>query len=336
MAHEIESRNGKAAMAYNVQRGLPWHGLGTPLDGDADVDTMLKAADLDWEVNLEPVMRNGAPVEGKFFSVRSDDDKVFDVVGAQYEDLGNREMLEWGLDIVKQAAGADLNVGLDTAMSLRGGKIVVANIVIPSAFSVLGDDAHDLNLGVYTAHDGSKSLGADISAIRRVCMNTHQMAMSAAKSSVRIRHTRTMQDRMGQAAKVLGLALDYGKQYAKIMEQFATEEFNEKMVDEFLETLFPAEAPKALPDGKMQGLRGYNIATKQREGVKANLLHSETIPSDLRFTKFGVFNATTEWVDHLRDFRTDKRIDRKEQIALAQMPGGTAHALKNKAFALLG
>lgn len=336
MAHEIESRNGKAAMAYNKDRGLPWHGLGTPLDGDATVDEMLIAADLNWTVNLEPVYAKNSEglyvaVEGKSFTVRSDDGAIFDVVGEQYQDLANRELLEFGLDIVKQGAGTDLKVGIDTAMSLRGGKVVVANIVIPEAFSVLGNDAHDLNLGVYTSHDGSKALGADISAVRRVCMNTHMMAMASAKSSIKIRHTRTMHDRMAVAARALGLALDYGKQYASIMEQFAAEEFKSAEVDKFLEALFVAEKPK---EGE-KITRVIKNAEAAREGVKANLLHSESIQDDLRFTKFGVFNATSEWVDHLRTVRPDSRVERAEQMVLTQMPGGTGYTLKAKAFDLL-
>lgn len=340
MAHEIERRNGRDAMAYNAERGLPWHGLGTPMKGDSSVDEMLKAADLDWEVSLEPVFAQVdglfVPVEGKYATVRSDDKKVFDVVGEYYGDLSNREVLQFGLDIVNQAAEADLQVGLDTAMALRGGKIVVANIVLPGVLSVLGDDAHDLNLGVYTSHDGSKALGADISAVRRVCMNTHMMAMASAKSSVKIRHTKTMRDRMETAARTLGLALDYGKQYTAMMEKMAVEQFRPSEVDKFLATLFPADEPVKVPGSdKVTGLRAYNLATKQREEVKANLLHSTTIADDLRFTKYGVFNATTEWVDHLREFRSDKRVDRAEQMVLTQMPGGTGHALKNRAFALL-
>ena len=170
MAHEIENRNGRDAMAYNVERGVPWHGLGKPMKADATVDEMLRAADLDWEVTLEPVyVKKGegfVEVDGQFAATRSDDQAVLGLVGDWYEPHQNRQTLEFGIDILDQARGAKVGGKIDTAMSLRGGKIIVANLVIPGAFSLLGDDVHDLNLGVYSSFDGSLALGADISVSR--------------------------------------------------------------------------------------------------------------------------------------------------------------------------
>ena len=50
MAHELEMINGEAQMAYRASKGLPWHGLGTPVSDDMSPQEMMKAAGLDWEV----------------------------------------------------------------------------------------------------------------------------------------------------------------------------------------------------------------------------------------------------------------------------------------------
>ena len=46
MSHEVET------MAYAGE--LPWHGLGTKVDGNIGVDGMLKEAGLDWNVVKVP------------------------------------------------------------------------------------------------------------------------------------------------------------------------------------------------------------------------------------------------------------------------------------------
>ena len=51
MAHKVET------MAYAGED--PWHGLGTKVDSNIYVDEMVKAAGIDWKVNLEPIQVNG-------------------------------------------------------------------------------------------------------------------------------------------------------------------------------------------------------------------------------------------------------------------------------------
>ena len=339
MAHEIETRNGKVAMAYNSERGLPWHGLGKGLDGDATAEEMLIAADCDWTVTKRPVYvrrdtitdegvtTRYVQVEDQFETVRSDDERTLGIVGRIYEDFSNAELLDFGQTILDQAREVSgLGARWDTMMSLRGGTVVVANLVIPNAFTVLGDDAHDLNLGVYTSHDGSSALGADIGTIRRVCMNTHNMAVGSAKTSVKIRHTATMADRIEVAAKTLGLAFDYSKAYAATMEELAKEVMSQGEINAFLADLVPVTAKTA---------GGEKRTLEMRKVIAANIASSKTIADDLRFTKFGVFNGTTEWADHLRDVRPDSRVNRAEQMFLTSQVGGTGYKIKERAFGLL-
>ena len=50
MAHELEMINGEAQMAYRLSKGVPWHGLGVPVEDDMTPIEMMKAAGLDWTV----------------------------------------------------------------------------------------------------------------------------------------------------------------------------------------------------------------------------------------------------------------------------------------------
>ena len=53
MSHDLDESTGKPAMAYVGER--PWHGLGEALPPDQDIETWVKAARLDWGIEMLPV-----------------------------------------------------------------------------------------------------------------------------------------------------------------------------------------------------------------------------------------------------------------------------------------
>ncbi len=90
MPHEIESM-----MYANADgRGVPWHGLGTPVPEAITAKEALTQSGLEWLVESQPVfvagpnLPNGLPslveVEGYVANVRSTDRSVLAVVSDQY------------------------------------------------------------------------------------------------------------------------------------------------------------------------------------------------------------------------------------------------------------
>ena len=69
MAHEIEFVNGVAQMAYALDGGVPWHGLGFAVSGDLTPQQMMEKAGLEWDVEKVPayVTINKKKVAGIFF-----------------------------------------------------------------------------------------------------------------------------------------------------------------------------------------------------------------------------------------------------------------------------
>ena len=53
MSHDLDESTGKPAMAYVGEK--PWHGLGQELPPGQDIDRWVKAAGLDWEIEMLPV-----------------------------------------------------------------------------------------------------------------------------------------------------------------------------------------------------------------------------------------------------------------------------------------
>ena len=79
MAHELEIVDGKAQMAY--VGALPWHGLGTKVEGDITPDQFQKVAGLDWTVEKQDMYTvNGVKIPNKQALVRTSDNTVLDTV----------------------------------------------------------------------------------------------------------------------------------------------------------------------------------------------------------------------------------------------------------------
>lgn len=89
MSHEIES------MAYNMETGVPWHGLGESVRGAMDSERALVRSGLMWGVEKRPVYVGGKEVPGFAATVRTTDAKVLGVVGDRYRIVQNREAFAW-------------------------------------------------------------------------------------------------------------------------------------------------------------------------------------------------------------------------------------------------
>ena len=62
MAQGLNIETGKASMMYVGKE--PWHGLGTKLDGPATAEQAIVAANLEWEVEKQPVFAVGVNSRG--------------------------------------------------------------------------------------------------------------------------------------------------------------------------------------------------------------------------------------------------------------------------------
>src|ERR1035437_7128616 len=108
MAHELLIKNGEASMFYAGQ--VPWHGLGTQLDGPATAREAIAAAKLDWHVVKKPLYagdenKRKRRVPNRFAVVPEhlwgkQDCPVFGIVGSEYTPLQNHEAFEFFDSIV--------------------------------------------------------------------------------------------------------------------------------------------------------------------------------------------------------------------------------------------
>ena len=95
MAHNIER------MFYAQHGGVPWHGLGTAVDGNLASAEALHAAGLDWNVALQRAyirdmrtaaagQRTAIEIPGARVVVRSDNSDPLGIVTDEYAPIQNR------------------------------------------------------------------------------------------------------------------------------------------------------------------------------------------------------------------------------------------------------
>jgi phage/plasmid-like protein (TIGR03299 family) len=310
MTADVES------MMYTAARGVPWHGLGTEVDGLQTAGAALVAAGLDWNVNKVGIQTiDGTLIPDRFATVRDRDGEAFGVVGRGYTVIQNADAFAFADAIVD-----DGSAKYETAGSLRGGRTVFLSMELPKHVKVAGDDsAIDTYLMLTNTHDGWAAMQAVITPVRVVCANTLAQALHGARNRFSIRHTKNATERVGAAREALRLSFAYLDTFEKIANDLARKPISEKDARRILAKVFP------LP---------VDADDEQRERspfarALANWKTSETIDDAMRATGWGLYNAVAEYVDHgIRYQKADRR-------AWAILMGGAAEKAKKETVALL-
>jgi phage/plasmid-like protein (TIGR03299 family) len=228
-------------------RAMPWHGLGVVLDEyPRSIDGALRSAGLGWKVTHGDVLvvktaawtddvgtthpREIIPAKGFKANVREDTGAVLGIVSADYEVVDNRDAFRF-LDAL---IGSDMH--FETAGSLWGGRRVWVLARLPE-YIELGGDRSATYIYVANSHDGSMAVTAAVTPIRIVCANTLGVALRRAEHGVsaqrtfRFRHTGNLPAKFAEARQVLGMTIDYEKQFKTLADRLAREPINERALD---------------------------------------------------------------------------------------------------------
>ena len=348
MAHELDMSNGRANMMY--AGGRPWHSLGEYVGEDAvTAEEAIVAAGLDFDVKLFPLycsmygkdsetgnIGGLLPVPNNFAVTRMDTYSPLAVVGNKYTPIQNKECFSF-MDAI---AGPERLVRYNTAGSLFGGrKIWLAAELTNLTIEPVSGDVVKTYLVLMKGHDGVTPLMAFFTTVRIVCNNTANMALRNVKGEmVKIRHTRTAMDKVGEARRILGLAVESSETYSEQLHALAKKQMNQAKWDDFLDNLLPLPE---LEDGK-ETSRALTLAKKKRG--KLTELFEAGIGTDIvgvRGTAWGAYNAVTEFTTHHAQTRTGISQDdpaytraRAESLLKSSWFGSGA-ALNKKAQALL-
>lgn len=300
MAHALEVQNGEVAFAL---RGEPaWHGLANVLfDKDAHITTaeMLEAGKLaNWDVRLEDIilpegyrsnMASQMVVRTNPFDNGTD---VLAVVGDRYKVVQNEAIFDFADGILD--GGAEW----ESAGSIKNGRVVFGSMTVPREFILDPQGANDKTvtyLLVHTSHDGTSAIQANITPVRVVCQNTLNMAVKGSKQSFKIRHTATVDGKIDEARRVLGLTFAHMDTFETLAKQMFETKVSAKQWDDLVLSLYPLDDNTASAKAKTMHANKVDMVNYLYKEGETN----KTITG----TAWGALNALTERIDYYRSAR---------------------------------
>ena len=294
MSAEVES------MAYTNE--VPWHGLGFKVDGKQSVAQMLKAAKLDWKVEKRKLFYavgdaqkgKGKPTEadGFFALVRDRDNAFYDVVGKHYTPVQNEQAFQFFNDFVKAGKAT-----METAGSLRGGRVVWGLAKMGHSFKLPGNDVVEGYLLCVCPHEQGKSNIFKVTTVRVVCQNTLSLALRSGGAEHRRAHRGEFNEvSIETAKKALGIAHDQLSEFEKTAQKLQKKKISKETMIRTLLPIFNEDTP-------------IEDALKKQPPRLARILDIyEKAPGAQPGTAWGVLNAVTYYADHVASRSSDKRL----------------------------
>jgi phage/plasmid-like protein (TIGR03299 family) len=329
MSHELTVREDGTAEMFAAGNQPVWHRLGQRTESAVTSEAAIRMAALDWLVVERPIMVLDPDGEMSRVSshkaiVRKDTNSTLGVVGRRYTPIQNHEAFAW-LDAV---VGERLAM-YETAGSLHGGKVIWMLIRLPHELRVRNtDDVSRPYVLVCNAHDGSQALRVLTCSIRVICNNTLTMALREGReaSSLAIRHTESIHERVEDARKTIGIAAKRFEHLQHQMNRLSERPIKKDELERYFKVIWP-DPPEAEDTSRAEAVR---------EQLMENFhLESQRLPgssgSRIAGTAWAAFNAVTMFTDHQRPTRgrTDYQ---RENNRLASIWLGDSAALKRRAW----
>lgn len=300
---------------YGESRDMPWNVMGVDLTSKAytNLDEALKESGLDfqvevWDSQATDGLRSLA-ADKTHHIVRPKQDgslAVVGTVGNRYTPIQNRNAFAVAEDLVGDfgatiAGMADFRHG--------GASLMVMDLQRPIVLTRPDGDADpiDLNLLVKNSHDGSSALTFALTPMRLACTNALPVAIADAHRVWKISHTPNAQERMDLARTAIREAVGYQENFQVAAQAMMDQPMVDAEFAKIVSRLWKVD-PEAT--GK--------VADRKRD-VQAQVIdlyrNSPTLEG-IRGTRWGGYNALTEYLDHFRPVKGGD--DKAKAVALAE------------------
>lgn len=285
-----------------------WHGKENLLaEPPADWTEARRAAGLEWEpVSIPVYVQQGGTEDAPTYTAlsdfqaiaRNDTGAVLGVPTASFSLISHAQMGE-----IIEAVLGDRLARFDTAGSVKGGRAVWALVRLDEPFTVPGDDTATYPyLCILNAHDGSGACKVLYTLVRVVCWNTWQAASADGDRTgyqFTFRHSGDVSSRIGAAREALAGLRTAAADYREMMGDLARVRVDDAMVRTFLREFIPSPADQ----GEQISPRVAANIDEARALFTALYEQSPTVDA-VRGTGYGLLMASTEYLDHLRGFRS--------------------------------
>lgn len=296
-----------ASTREEAARKMPWNVMGSALTVQAsgNVSDALEETGLDYDVEMLPVtayvkaddeaMPFAEFIDAKKFraATRPMPDgtrKVMGITGTRFTPIQNRDAYKVADTLVTDHGAlitglADFHHGAAT--------LLVLDLLNPVKLNRPdgGTDVIDLDLLIKNAHDGSAALTFALIGMRLACTNAVQAAINGAQRTWKVSHTPNAQQRVDLASTSILNALGY-KEALQVKAQAM---LDQPMVDaEFAKIVSRLWKVEADAEGA--------VADRKRETQLEIISLYKASPTleGIRGTRWGGYNAITEYLDHYR------------------------------------
>ena len=330
MAHDLTIREDGSAEFFSAVTGA-WHKLGTTTEAKLTAAEAIKVAQLDWEVEQVPCLHQGnngdlLQVPDNYIVRRKDTLAPLSVMSSRYTPIQNQEVFDFADSIIGEGQAV-----WDTAGSLAGGRKIFMQVELEGKLFLNSnpDDTTVKKILFISSHDGSKALQGMITPHRVVCQNSMNAALRNHTNAFKVFHRKNYQSKKEEAIKVLELAHAYFDDLQVVMNQLAESEVTTSYVDGFLGALLPASREEV------------PTRTENRRNELVNLFQNGR--GNNGRTKWDLFNAVTEYVDHhsvgrlstTRTLRSEASDNIEAETRFERAILGSGAVLKQRAMDLL-
>lgn len=331
MAHELDYSKGRAAIAYNIEGGTPWHKDGVAINGRFAGEEALEVSGINFDVELQELATTQGNVATDYRAVvRTDTNKILGVVSDKYAALQNRESVAFFDPLIK-----DNKAIFETAGALQGGKVIWLLAKLDSdPIKIINDDYINQYLLFTNNHTGMGAARARFTPIRVVCANTLGWAMNkGVKEEIAVKHTGDVAARVAFAAELLAKAGKFYNEMTEGYREMAKVSINSKQLVTYIK-----ESLRPYTSTKVNEVTGEGLELEEeisssrliREVDKVLNIVETGRGSDIkgvRGTLWGAYNGITEYVDHHKAMSS--RISSTQYIGF-----GVGRMVKQKAINL--
>jgi len=289
---------------------VPWHTLGTLVPKGVTAKQMIRAAGLDWSVELRPA-RGAREInkKGEFSRyevvrvprLRTQElETLLGIVSRRYQPLQNLEAFEFFDPIVGEGKAY-----FETAGALGEGERVWVMAKMPEAMEIVPGDECFKYLLLSNTHTGEGSVTVKFTSVRVVCQNTLMMAMQDGHKAYRVRHSKIMQFRLEKLAEFLAITQEVFLKAEELFKRLAKIQMIEDRLEHYLEAVFPRSEEQQKTGDRPQRWHFAEQVFESQPDLQ--------LPG-VRGTLWGAYNAITRFEDYKRPQQAEHADQRLERI----------------------
>ena len=303
----------------NTASNVQFFNLGTQLTEDMLSTDVIKAAGLDWSVEVAPIVTNDQKrtgIDDYRVTRRVEDSLILGVVKRSYQPIQNVDAFKMFDNVVKDGRILYHNAGY-----FRGGSKIFVTAKLPGVIEIgkgVGKtDEVERYLLLSNSHDGSRPLTMLFTPVRVVCENTLSLALSPRSADevtktaprVAVKHTALAARAMREAERVMSQAVRYYERFGDWAEFLYERQLNTAQVEGIIQEVFPPNKKKEVtPKVKLH-----------RENVE-RLFDEGKGHSAIAGSAWALLNSFAEYADHgLARMKSDESSDQNYSILMGGM-----------------